>query len=184
MKHSIQLLAVICICGAVGIQQLSAQSFMEIEAETVGRSDFRFPHDALQSSAAVFGLAMSTSRENGEQQQEQLLQWQRIIDTRGLLPTGMPMYHFPVIESPPFFVRGLIRRGIRDVFRGKVDDQLAAVLFVDSTSIFASQAGIPLDSDATIVVVNTDGSLRGYIKGEPSEVALAELQKLLTLPDN
>ncbi|MFW6363824.1 MAG: hypothetical protein ACOC0D_08280, partial [Spirochaeta sp.] len=118
-------------------------------------------------------------RENGEQQQEQLLQWQRLIDERGLIPAGISMYHFPVIESPPFFVRGLIRRGIRGVYRGKVDEGLAAVLFVDSIAGFASQTGIPLDADASLAVVNPDGSLRGYVKGSPDETATAQLLELL-----
>lgn len=166
---------------STGLSTLTA--FPIVESQTLDQADFRFPADALESphenKPVLFAIAMSATQENGEEQQVQLMDWHQRLQSDSRVPDDLPIYHFAVIESPPFFVRGLIRRGIRRSLQGKVSDDRAAVLFVDSTLEFARTAGIPLDTQATMVVLNPDGSLRGYIKGDLTSQSWEQLLSLL-----
>lgn len=157
--------------------------FMEVASESMDGEAFVFPQDLRSEPYAIVGLAIGTGRANGEAQQAQLLEWQRWLDEAALLPPGVRVYHVPVIESPPRFIRGTIRRATRRTFEGLVPLDQAVLLFVDSSPAFAAAAGIEIDGEPTLVVIDRERRPLAQIKGGPSEenttalrAALAALQ--------
>lgn len=96
-----------------------------------------------------------------------------------MVPEAMEIYHFPVIGSAPFFVRGLIRRGISGSFTPTVREDRAAVLFVRDSDVFARSAGIPLDDQPSLALVLPGGITAGYLKGPVNEKNIEMLRKLL-----
>ncbi len=152
-------------------------TFMTVEAENIGGDDIKFPQDALKEGPALFAIAMGTSRESGERQQIQLLEWEQYIKQGSTPLARLPYYHFPIIEAPRF-VHGLIRRGISKSYEPMVGPSQAAVIFIKDTNKFATQAEIPVDDQATVALVLPDSRIAGYIKGEPTETALKQLQEL------
>lgn len=145
-----------------------AGQFPNIEAKTVGNDSFQFPMQALEEGPAFFAIAMSTDRKNGEVQQLLLLDWHQELLNISAMYGGIEIYHIPVIESPPRFVQGFIRRGMRKFFEPAVSEDQAVLLFVEDVQTFSSQTGIPIDTKPAVALVHTDGSLAGYIKGESS----------------
>jgi len=156
---------------------LFANSFMSTDTKTLAGEKVNFPDFALEPRPVLFALAMGTSKESGEIQQEQLLEWQKLLQTHNSLK-HVSFYHFPVIDAPGF-IQGVIRRGITKSYSGLVQLEKAAVIFIKDTKAFANQAHIPLDDQATIAVVLPNGTMSGYIKGPPSEQALEELIRKL-----
>lgn len=156
---------------------IAGASFLPVKARTIGGDDLRFPNDALEQGPALFALAMGTSRESGEIQQDHLLAWQRYIANSSSPLRALPIYHFPVIEAPGF-VHGLIRRGIAKSYEDHVADNQAAVLFIQDTNEFAEIAAIPIDDRATMAYVLSDGTIAGFVKGEPSAESLRELERI------
>ncbi|MCC5861704.1 MAG: hypothetical protein JJT93_07330 [Gammaproteobacteria bacterium] len=152
--------------------------FQSVTADTMDGAAFSFPED-LQGNPLVIGVAMSTSRANGEYQQGVLLEWQAWLDAEGVLPPGAAVYHFPVIESPPRFIRGAIRRAMRRTFADRVPDDRAAMLFVDDSAAFAAAAGLTLDDEPTLVLAAADGRPRWLFKGGPDEANTAALRRAL-----
>ena len=129
-------------------------TFMTVEAENIGGDDIRFPQDALKDGPALFAIAMGTSRESGEIQQIQLLEWEQYIIQRSTLLARSKSYETEVRPTQ------------------------AAVIFVKDTNEFATQAEIPVDDQATVALVLPDSRIAGYIKGAPTETALKQLQEL------
>lgn len=162
------------LLATVLMHTLPGASFLSIEARTIGGTDFDFPSDALASGPALFALAMGTSRENGEVQQQHLLAWQTFLEASESPLKTLPLYHFPIIEAPGF-VHGIIRRGIAKSYEGTVAPHRAAVIFTKDTEKFAAAAAIPIDDQATVVLVLRDGTIAGFVKGLPSAESLQTL---------
>jgi len=156
---------------------LAGATFPQTDAKTIGGSGFDFPSDALSRGPALFALAMGTSRENGEIQQQHLLQWQAYLTASTSFLREWPLYHFPVIDAPGF-IQGVIRRGIAKSYEGLIDDDKAAVLFIKSARKFSEESAIPIDDQATLVVVRSNGSIAGFVKGLPSTQSLGTLELL------
>jgi hypothetical protein len=51
-------------------------------------------------------------------------------------------------------------------------------LFLSKAGKFAKQAEIPIDGEPTVVVVDTDGTITGYVKGRVDSLALSALVAL------
>jgi hypothetical protein len=83
------------------------------------------------------------------------------------------------MESPPFFVKGLIRGAMADSYEGVVPSDKSGVLFVDELPTFASKAGLTLDTEPTIIVVDGSGKVLSELKGGVSEEALIKLFAML-----
>lgn len=156
-----------------------AAEFPAVQTETFGGDAFSFPGDALEGQPVVFTLAMSTSRKNGQWQLDQLVAWHRELIQPGVIPSRIEVFHFSVIESPPRFVRGFIRRGTAKELEGAVSAHRAAVLFVEDAAGFARQSGIPVDTRPTVVLLRPDGTIAGYVKGTVSSEAVGLLQQLV-----
>ncbi len=184
------LLAAIVVFGLIGVtgpaaateaaEELPAPTgrFQTVAAETMDGEAFSFPAD-LQGNPLILGVAMSTSRANGEYQQGVLLDWQAWLEAEPPLPPGAAIYHFPVIESPPRFIRGAIRRAMRRTFADRVPNDRAAMLFVDDSAAFAAAAGLTLDDEPTLVLADAAGQPRWLFKGGPDDANTAALRRAL-----
>lgn len=161
----------------VTLGSLPGGSLQQYEASTVAGEDFIFPNDALDDEPVLFALAMGTTRESGEVQQQQLLQWDSEIKARNTPLETLRFYHFPIIEAPRF-IHGVIRRGIGKSYKDIVSEELAAVIFIKDTESFAEQAEIPLDDQATVVLVLPDNTVAGFVKGPFSLESMERLELL------
>ena len=84
-------------------------------------------------------------------------------------------YHFPVLSGPPFFVKGIIARGMRRSYEGKVPLDQGGVLFVDDLDEFAAAAQLELDGSPTIVITSADADPLIVFKGEVSSRGVDEV---------
>lgn len=156
-----------------------AATFPQVKTQNAEGDEFIFPQDAIQEGPALFALAMSTNRKNGEVQQAELIAWQEYFNAHEERTYQLKVYHFPVLASIPFFVKGAIRKGIGKSYENLVPKERVAILFISDVENFADQAGIPLDEQSTLVLVKEQGEIAGYIKGPPTEENLDALQKLI-----
>lgn len=159
---------------------LWATSFAEVKTKTADGNSFSFPDDALQKGPALFALAISKTRENGEEQQQALLEWQTYFNENPSVLAGLPVYHFPVIGSVPFFVKGAIRGGIAKTYAPLVGSDRIAVVFISDAETFFEQAGIPIDAEPTLALVAKNGTILGFLKGGVTEENLRKLEELVS----
>ena len=150
-----------------------------IKTKTFAGDKITFPQDLAGGTKYVLFLAMGADRDNGEEQMNELLDWQASITEQGGLPEGIIGYHFPVMESPPFFVKGIIRGAMSDSYEPTVSPEKSGVLFVDDLTQFAVTAGLTLDQEPTIALVDGEGNVLSQIKGNISPENIAALQALL-----
>lgn len=163
----------------ISVSNLFGGTFANVDAKTIDGQDFSFPDDAVSGGPVLFAIAMGTSRESGEVQQAQLIDWERYIRQQESALSSLPFYHFPIIEAPRF-VQGIIRKGIAKSYENIVPSDKAAVIFIKDTENFAAQARIPLDDQATVVLILPDKTIAGFVKGGPSGQSLSRLSELLT----
>jgi hypothetical protein len=176
MKKILLLLMLLCTSNLVW-----AGTFPSVETKTIGNDSFVFPDQALKDGPALFAIALSESRNNGEVQQQMLLDWHEDLVSISKSNNTMGVYHFSVIQSPPRFVQGIIRRAIGKFYEGIVPDEQAVILFNNDIDAFASQAGFPIDDEPTIVVVDGNGAVIGFVKGENSPSNIEKLKELVLL---
>jgi hypothetical protein len=151
----------------------------EVKTKTFDGEKIIFPKDLKGQPLRVFFLAISNSKEGGERQQQELLAWQASIDESGGFPEGVLGYHFPVLQDSFFLPSGIIRNAMADSYKDKVPLSQAGVLFVKDLDTFLSSAGIELDDQATIVIVDPDARVLTQIKGTVSEEKLTALKQAL-----
>ncbi len=168
------LLFLLLICN----QLLFSGIFPEEKAKSFANTDFVFPTDLIKDTPVLIALNIGTSRTNGEVQQEALLAWQDAVEGSAAPLRFAPFYHISVIEGAPFFVRGAIRRGLAESFGDLIDPERGGVLFLSKAEKFAKQAEIPIDGEPTMVVVSTDGTITGYVKGQVDSFSLSKLAAL------
>ncbi|NCC63495.1 MAG: hypothetical protein EOM15_02410 [Spirochaetia bacterium] len=154
----------------------SAFSFSEVDLRLFDDSRIVFPTDIVQGEPVVVALTLSSSRSNGEQQQEAFLEWhENIVDQVG----EQRLYHIAVIDGAPFFVRGAIRSGLAKSYEGIVKPSQGGVIFLSRAERFAAQGGISIDGEPTLVVLSPDQNIAGVIKGSYSEQKKNQLLALL-----
>lgn len=174
-KKTLIMILVVTFCSFL----LFSATFEEEKSKTADGENFLFPVDALKTGPALFALTMGKDRENGEVQQMHVIGWQEHFDKNPTLLGTIPVYHFPVLSGVPFFVKGTIRNALYKFYADKADPSRVGVLFVSKTEKFAELAGFPADDSGTIVVVASDGSVAGYVKGEVTSEKVAHLKKVL-----
>ena len=143
-------------------------TFLTVKGKTFSKDKFTFPANLKGKRLNVLFLAMSADRDNGQYQQEALLEWQSALESRGAFAEDVLAYHFPVLENPPFFVKGIIASAMRDSYRGKIPLEQGGILYVDDLEDFAAAADLKLDTRPTIVITDSDGRLLHSVKGEAS----------------
>jgi hypothetical protein len=179
MEFSMKRLIVFLLLGAFPLftsAQTAVQgSFEVVKTKTFDGEKFVFPEGMRGTVVNVVFLGMSNSQDNGQLQQEQLLDWQAALDAEGLFSNAVMAYHFPAMSSPPFFVKGIISRAMSESYEGKVPMNQAGVLFLDDLAEFAAAADLPLDDQPTIVIADSKGKPLKVFKGVVSDAGVAEL---------
>ena len=164
---------------AICISSIFSASFEEEKIKTADGEDFLFPSDALRSGPAIFALTMGQDRANGEDQQKEVIAWQMYFNENPNTVGSIPVYHFSILSGVPFFVKGTIRKALYAYYTEVADPKRVGVLFVSKTEKFAQQAEIPFDDESTLVVVASDGTIVGYVKGMVTPDKVGQLQKVL-----
>ena len=167
MKLRMYGLLIACLAaGAFATVWAADGSFPTVETKTFDKERFVFPSDLRGTRLNVLFLAMSNDQDKGEYLQQALIDWQAALEARGALGDGVMAWHFPVLSGPPFFVKGLITRGMRKAYDGKVPLDQAGVLFVDDLDAFAAAAGLVVDNRPTIVITTADAQQLQVFKGD------------------
>ena len=52
------------------------------------------------------------------------------------------------------------------------------MIFIKNTEEFSAKSAIPIDNQATLAIVQSNGNITGYIKGLPSKESLKKLEIL------
>lgn len=172
---SIAFVAVALATGSLALAQ-DTSAFQQVDTKTFDKKKFAFPADFAAPKLNIVFLGMSADQDNGQYQQEALLEWHAALEEQGAFDADTLAYHFPVMESPPFFVKGIIRKAMAESYEGKVPLNQAGVLYVKDLEAFAAAAGLKLDEQATIVLVTSDGKLHEVFKGEVSPEGVAALR--------
>ena len=175
IKRTIFMLMVVAICTS----SIFSASFEEEKIKTADGEDFLFPSDALLSGPAIFALTIGKDRANGEVQQKEVIAWQRYFNENPSTVGLIPIYHFSVLSGVPFFVKGTIRKALHANYTEVVDPKRVGVLFVPKAEKFAQQAEIPFDDESILVVVASDGTIVGYVKGMVTPVKVGQLQRVI-----
>lgn len=176
-KPILFILLMLVVCTPI----LFSASFEEEKTKTADGEDFLFPSDGIQNGPAIFALTMGKNRENGSAQQKEVIAWQQYFTDNPSFVGTTPVYHFPVLSGVPFFVKGTIRKALYDYYSEIVDPSRVGVLFVSKTEKFVEQAGIPFDEESALVVVGSDGTIAGFVKGGVTPAKVEQLQKVLAL---
>lgn len=157
-----------------------AQQFATVESKLFDGSAFTFPRDLKGGSRYLLLLAMGSNRESGERQQKTLLAWSDALKTSDTLTADVKPYHFVVMKSPPFFVKGMVGSAVSETYqKGGIKAEQSAVLFVADLAAFAAAAGISIDEQATVVLADSAGKPLGHVKGEATPENLAALKQLI-----
>lgn len=154
-------------------------SFELEKTKTADGEDFLFPTDALREGSAIFALTMGKDRSNGEIQQKEVTAWQQHFNDNPDLLGSVPVYHFSVLSGIPFFVKGPIRKALYEYYADIVDPSKVGVLFVSKTEKFTQKAELPFDDESILVVVSSDSTIVGFVKGSITPGKVEQLQKLL-----
>ncbi len=178
MKTTINILLVFLAC-TVFATPLAANSFPSVEGRLFNDKSFIFPDDLLENKPVIIALTLSSSRKNGEEQQAHFIEWQRKFNEASSNLHAVAVYHISVIDGAPFFVRGAIRSGIAKEYGNLVDASRGGVLYLSKSERFASDAGIAIDGEPTLVALSPTGSILGFVKGPYSEDRARQLQALL-----
>jgi len=139
--------------------------FAKVKMETFDKEKFVFPEDMNAELINLVFLGMSNDQDNGQLQQEQLLDWHAALEERGVFNDQVKAYHFPAMNSPPFFVKGIIRGAMAESYEGKVPLNQSGVMYLDDLDEFAGSAGLTVDDQPTIVIADGDGKPLKLFKG-------------------
>jgi hypothetical protein len=179
MSRRLALSVIVGLVALSPVAQTVAEgnpAFLTVETKTFDKEKFAFPDDFAAPKLNIVFLGMSADQDNGQYQQEVLLAWHAALEEQGAFDADTMAYHFPVMESPPFFVKGIIRKAMAESYEGKVPLNQAGVLYVKDLEDFAAAAGLTLDEQATIVLVTSDGQLHEVFKGEVSPEGVAAIR--------
>lgn len=121
------LLAALSLIGSDAFAREPA--FETIETETLDEKPFVFPDDLRAGKLNIVMLAISEEQDNGTWQGESLLDWYDQLARAGVLSSDVMAWHFSVLKVP-FFVKGLVREGMADSYRGKIPLNQASAMFV------------------------------------------------------
>ncbi len=153
--------------------------FDSIKVKNGVNESLTFPTDFLSDTYTIFAFVLSSSREGGETQQQQLLSWHTRLTEHENFPKNIKIYHLPVIKNPPGFVKGFIRRGLANTYKETVEEKMVAVLFVKDSEKFASKATLPFEDEAVVAVVDPFGKVTGFVQGEVTDEKVETLLSYL-----
>jgi len=158
-------------------------SFPTIKMKTFGDEKFVFPSGMQGAQLNIVFLGMSETQDNGQLQQEQLLEWQVALEERGVFSPAVMGYHFPAMSSPPFFVKGIIANAMAESYEGKVPLNQSGVMYLDDLAEFAEESGLVLDEQPTIVIADSNGKplqmFKGAVTPEGVDEVVAAIEALV-----
>jgi len=149
------------------------EGFSTVKAQTFSKKDFRFPDDLAGGRLNIIFLGIAKDQDKGEAQPEVLLEWHAALEAAGAFSNAVMPYHFVVISGPPFFVKGLIRRGLRKTYEDRVPPDQGAVLFVDDIDEFAASGGLVVDDEPYVLIVSAGGQVLASFRGRASDAGVA-----------
>lgn len=156
-------------------QETVSGEFEKVKMKTFDGEKFIFPSDMRGIKLNIVFLGMSNDQDNGQLQQEQLLEWQAALEIEQVFSDSVMAYHFPAMNSPPFFVKGIIANAMSESYQGKVSLSQAGVMYLGNLDEFADSLGLQVDSQPTIVIADGQGNPLKFFKGSLSELGLIEL---------
>ena len=180
VRKSYRLLAALSVALFIVMSaQAQVGDYQRVAGKTLAKDEFVFPDDLPPSRVNVLFVAISDSQESGERQGDLLRAWHAELAAQGLLTADMPGYHFPVMQGVPFFVKGLVSRGMRKVYGETIPLEQVAILHVDSVAEFAASIGVPDDGKPTVVLVSGTGDVLALFHGYEDEVDIAAIAQAI-----
>jgi len=161
--------------AALAQEAPTSDAFATVKMKTFDGEKFVFPEGMKGTELNVVFLGMSDSQENGEWQQQRLLDIQAALDEKAVFSEKVMAYHFPAMSSPPFFVKGVIARAMAESYEGKVPLDQAGVMYLDDLQVFAIESGLMVDDQPTIVIADASGKPMQVFKGELSDELIDKL---------
>ncbi|MBT8422700.1 MAG: hypothetical protein HKN56_02065 [Gammaproteobacteria bacterium] len=158
---------------------ISAVAFERVEAVNFAKQDFVFPDDIQGDGTHLVFLGIAKDQDNGTWQGEELIRWHQSLLEADALPDEVLAWHFAVMESPPFFVKGLIRRAIGETYEGLIPPEQGAVLYIKRLQSFAESAGLPIDGQPTILAYSADAGVTATWRGEVNADTVAAIKNQL-----
>lgn len=160
---------------AAVLMALPAAALEQVETKNFAKDKFVFPDDIQGEGVHLVFLGIAKDQDNGTWQGEELIRWHRALLDTDAIPEATLAWHFAVMESPPFFVKGLIRNAIGETYEGLIPPEQGAVLYIKDLQAFAAAADVPLDGQPTIVAYESGRGVTGTWRGEVSEAGLAAI---------
>lgn len=171
---SLLALAVFALFSAAGG---FSQQLPDIDARN-GSGDSGSLHEFLHDSGSTLvALSMAEDQDTGEAQLQTLLQTHQTLDRR----TNLSRYriiHVNVIAGAPWFVRGVIRRGLAGEYEDPVEDEQVIVLFIDDLAEFSSTVDIPVTQRPSWLSVSPDGIVEWWERDRGQTTAATLLERL------
>lgn len=151
----------------------------QVTTVNFAKDEFVFPDDIRGSGQQLVFLGMATNQDNGAYQGETLIEWQQALTDAAVLPERATAWHFSVMDNVPFFVKGIVRRGIAKTYRDVLAPQHGAVLYVKDLERFAAAAGLPLDGEPTVALYDPQQGLTEVFRGPVSPAGIAAVEAAL-----
>jgi len=150
-------------------------AFEPVEAKNFAGKSFLFPEAIQGAPSHLLFLGIAKDQDNGTWQGEELIKWHKALIAAGVDAASTKFWHFPVIENPPFFVKGLIRRGIAKDYADLLPPEQGAVLFVKDIQRFADAAEVPLDGQPTVAIYREGEGVVAIYRGEATDAMVVEV---------
>lgn len=178
VSFSLRTIAFAVVLGAImPVATLSAQRLPDMETRNVA-GDQGTLHDFLDSSGeTLVALSMARDQETGEEQIETLLSTHRALDRDPRFPSDRVL-HISVITGAPWFVHGVIRRGLASEYGPAVEDNQIIVLFIDDLDDFSDRVEIPVTRHPSWLSVSPEGHVNWWERDRGQGIASSLLQKL------
>lgn len=163
----------------VSLPLAGAVAFERVETENFAGDDFVFPTGIAGPGVHLVFLANGLDQDNGEYQGDELIRWHKALDEAGLLGAGVTPWHFAAMENPPFFVKGVIRRGIAKNYADLLPPEQGAVLYIKDMAKFAAAAGVPADGKPTLIVYTPADGAVATVRGDVSPEGIEAVRMAL-----
>ncbi len=170
-KYSIAGLLISLSVALAPLAYSDVAGFQRVSAKTLAKEKFSFPGDLKADQLNVLFVAISDSQEAGEHQGEILRGWHAQLAAQGLFTESVLPYHFPVMEGVPFFVKGLVARGMRGVYEDLLPLQQVVILHVDNTADFAGTLSVLNDQEPTVILISNAGQVLETFHGNDIDVS-------------
>ncbi len=175
---SLRIITLALVLSAmIPVVPLSAQSLPDMDTRTAG-GDRGSLHEFLERSGeTLVALSMARDQDTGEEQISTLLETHRALD-RDSRFRDPRVLHIAVIMGAPWFVHGVIRRGLASEYGAPVEDDQIIVLFIDDLDDFSDRVGIPVTRDPSWLSVSPSGHVNWWERDRGGDTASSILERI------